>query len=164
MVAFFHLKIISLNSIQKSVDDFTLGILRVARSMICLPPKCGGFGLFKFDKFLGSQKCFWILNADRSLRDNWRCDIFSRSFGNCLSFSSRRVDPLLHPVLHGLGGSLEKLRVCHDPSNENYLKATLLFNPMNYRGPGDKQTLDPLYLECENDLPLCCKIGNLTIG
>ncbi len=35
---------------------------------------------------------------------------------------------------------------------------------MIYRGPGVKQTLDPLYLECENDLPLCRKIANLTIG
>ncbi len=110
MVAFFHLKIISLNSIQKSVDNFALGTLRAARSMICLPPECGGEGLFKFDEFLGSQQCSWILKAYRSLRDNWRCDIFSRSFGNWLSFSSRSVDPLLHPVLHGLGGSFEKLR------------------------------------------------------
>ncbi len=130
----------------------------MARSRICLPPECGSLELFKFDEFLGSQKCSWILKAYRSLRDNWRCDIFSRSFGNCPSFSSRSVDPLLHPVLHGLGGSLEKLRVCHDPSNENYLKATLLFNPMNYRGPGDKLTLEPLYLECENDLAVKLQI------
>jgi hypothetical protein len=40
----------------------------------------------------------------------------------------------------------------------------VLFNPMIYRGPVVKQTLDPLYLECENDLPLCCKIAKLTIG
>ncbi len=64
-----------------------------------------------------------LLDFERSQGDNWRCDIFSRSFGNCLSFSSRRVDPLLHPVLHGLGGSFGKSRVCHDSSTENYLKA-----------------------------------------
>jgi hypothetical protein len=35
---------------------------------------------------------------------------------------------------------------------------------MIYRGPGEKQTLDPLHLDCENDHSLCRKIAKLTIG
>jgi hypothetical protein len=33
--------------------------------MICLPPECGGLELFKFDKFLGSQQCSWILKGHK---------------------------------------------------------------------------------------------------
>ncbi len=34
---------------------------------------------------------------------------------------------------------------------------------MVFRGPGDKNVLDPSYLECEDDLLLCKKVSNLKI-
>jgi hypothetical protein len=84
--------------------------------MICLPPECGGLGLFKFDKFLGSQKCFRILNADRSLRDNWRCCIFSWSFGNCFVSAAEELIRcfILYcmvsiPLLENLGSAMTVL-------------------------------------------------------
>jgi hypothetical protein len=34
---------------------------------------------------------------------------------------------------------------------------------MVFRGPGDKNVLDPTYLECEDNLILCKKVANLKI-
>jgi hypothetical protein len=81
--------------------------------------------------------------------------------GNCLSLSYRNIDQNSNPVLFCLGTAFEKLRICHDSSNENFLKSTPLFNPLIFRGPRDKAVLDPEYLDCEDDLPLCRKIANL---
>jgi hypothetical protein len=153
----------TLAAIQKSLDDFALGKLRVARNRICIPPDSGGLGLFKLDEFLASQQCTWVLKADKSRRDNWRCDLFSSAFGNCLSLSAKSIDPSLNPILYGIGLSFEKIRVCHDSTNENYLQATILNNPMVFCGPRDKRTLNPNILECEDDLILCRKLANLTI-
>jgi hypothetical protein len=68
-----------------------------------------------------------------------------------------------NPILHGICVSFEKLWICHDSTNENFLKAHTLFHPMVFRGPGDKNVLDPTYLECEDNLILCKKVANLKI-
>ncbi len=69
------------------------------------------------------------------------------SYGNFLSLSWRNIDQNLNPILFGLGKAMEKLRTCYDSLNENYLHATVLFNPLIFRGPGDKQVLTPEFLE-----------------
>jgi hypothetical protein len=120
----------TLAAIQKSLDDFALGKLRVARNRICIPPESGGLGLFKIDEFLASQQSTWVLKADKSRRDNWRCDLFSSAFGNCLSLSAKGIDPIRNPILHGIGLSFERIRVCQDSSDENYLQGTILENPL----------------------------------
>jgi hypothetical protein len=150
-------------AIQKSLDDCALGKFRVSRNRTCLPTDYGGLGFFKLDEFLASQQCTWVLKADKSKRDNWRCDLYSAALGNCLSLSPRSVNPNLHPIIHGIGSSFERIRVCHDSTNENYLHATVMQNPLIFRGPRDKLTLDPVALECEDDLVLCRKLSNLTI-
>jgi len=57
----------------------------------------------------------------------------------------------------------EKLRVCHDSTNENYLKATVLNHPMIFRGPGNKLTLDPTYLDIADDPDCVSKIAKITV-
>jgi hypothetical protein len=153
----------TLNAIQKSVDDFIIGSEKIARARIYLPPDCGGLGCFKFDEFLSAQQCVWPLKAEISCRDNWRYNLKSLSYGNCLSLSWRNIDPNLNPILFGFGKSMERLRTCYDSSNENYLHATVLFNPMIFRGPGNKLTLDPDYLEADNNIELCYRLARLTI-
>jgi hypothetical protein len=148
---------------QKSLDDFALGKLRVARGRVTLPPEYGGLGLFNLGEFLTAQQSTWVLRADKSLKDNWRGDLFSLSWGNCLSFTHRNISPFEHPILHGLGAAFEKVRTCHDGANENFLKASVLYQPMFFRGPGDKQVLDPDYLECAQNLVLCRKVANLKV-
>jgi len=104
-----------------------------------------------------------VLRADKSLRDNWRGDLFSLSGGNCLGFSHRNVDVNAHPILHGFGLAFERTRICHDNANENFLKANVLYHPLFFRGPGNKALLDPEYLECADNRLLCRRIANLKV-
>ncbi len=71
----------TLSVLQKSLDEFALSKLRVARGKVTLPVDNGGLGLFKLDEFLTSQQSVWVLRADKSLRDNCRGDLFSLSGG-----------------------------------------------------------------------------------
>jgi hypothetical protein len=153
----------TVNKIQKVLDDFALGKLNVARNRICLPPDCGGLGLFRIDEFLASQQCTWILKADRSIRDNWRCDLYNLTKGNCLNLSPSLLNQNSHPILYGLAVAFEKLRVCHDSNNENFLKATFMNHPMFFREAGNKMPLTFGYLECENDTLTCYHLGKLTM-
>ncbi|MFO0006491.1 MAG: hypothetical protein ACK559_35760, partial [bacterium] len=50
-----------------------------------------------------------------------------------------------------------------DSANENFLKASVLYNPLFFRGRGDKALLDPEYLECADNKPLCKKVANLRV-
>jgi hypothetical protein len=99
----------TLNSLQKAVDDFAIGKLNVAKNRICLPVDCGGLGLFNLEEFLTAQQCTWVLRANKSLRDNWRCDLYRLSSGNCLSVSEKIIDKNSNPILYGLGAAFERL-------------------------------------------------------
>ena len=77
----------TLNSIQRALDDFAIGTLKVARNRICLAVEEGGLGLVKLDDFLASQQFTWVLKADLSRRDNWRVDLHTITDGNCLSLT-----------------------------------------------------------------------------
>jgi hypothetical protein len=153
----------TLNNIQKTIDDFIIANDKVARNRLYLPPECGGLGCFKLDEFLFSQQCVWPLRAAISTRDNWRVNLKELSFGNCLSLSWRNIDQNRNPILFGFGKAMEKLRTCYDSLNENYLHATVLFNPLIFRGPGDKQVLTPEFLEAGGHRSLSRKLSFLTI-
>jgi hypothetical protein len=103
-----------LSSLQKEVDDFAIGKLNVAENRICLPPDYGGLGLFNLEEILTAQQCTWVLRANKSLRDNWRCDLYSLSSGNCLFVSGKIINQNVNPILHVLGTAFERLRICHD--------------------------------------------------
>jgi hypothetical protein len=153
----------TMHAIQKSIDDFKMGDDKIAKNRLYLPPDSGGLGCFKIDEFLTAQQCVWTVMAHRSNRNNWKISLQALSFGNCMSLSWRNIDPNLNPIIYGLGKAFERLLTCHDGSNEKYWYATVLYNPLIFRGPGDKQTLDPDFLEDENDISLCAKLSRLTV-
>jgi hypothetical protein len=64
--------------------------------------------------------------------------------------------------LYGLGAAFERLRICHDSANENFLKAFVMHNPLIFRGRGDKNILTTDYLECVDNPQLEKKLANLT--
>ncbi len=153
----------TLNSIQKSIDDYVIDKLRESRNRLYLPADAGGLGCFKLDEFLTAQQCVWVIRAARSCRDNWRVNLRILSYGNALGFSWRNVDQIENPILFGLGKAWQKLGVNHDSSNENYRYATVLFNPMIFQGPGNKNTCTPAILEADSDFLLCKKLSVLTV-
>jgi hypothetical protein len=64
--------------------------------------------------------------------------------------SHQNGDPNKNPILFGFGTSFERLRVCQDSQNENFLKAAFFNHPMFYREAGNKITLDPEFLSVKN--------------
>ncbi len=82
------------------------------------------------------------------------------SHGNVLAFSPQNTDPVRHPILINLAKSYERVRILFDKKNENYHYAAIFNHPMLFREPRDKQTLDPTYLEIENNPMLIQKFAS----
>jgi len=130
-----------LNEIQKILDDFVTGTMNFSRTRITLPVEWGGLGLFNVEEFLTAQQSNWILRAKKSLRDNWRQKLSQLCNGNVLAAGPYIIDERINPILHGLARSFQKIRICHDTQNKNYLKATIYNNNLFFRGPGNKRVL-----------------------
>jgi len=148
-----------LNTIQKTLDSFAKGKLNVAVSKITVPVEAGGLGLFNVEEFLMAQQCCWIFRTIKSVRDNWRNDVYELSFGNPLSFSPKTVDIIRHPILHHIACSFERLRIKFDKKNENYLTSSIFYNPILFRETRDKRPLCPTYLGVNNDIMLTYKLA-----
>jgi len=153
----------TLNALQKTLDEFALSGLNVAKNRICIPTDAGGLGLFDIEEFLASQQCKWVIKADQSSRDIWRVNMRELSLNNPMCLSSQGIDPERNPIIFNISKSFEKLRVWHDSLNENFLYATVLQNPLIYRAPRDKLMLNPEFLEIGHDPLLCNKISRLTV-
>jgi hypothetical protein len=80
-----------LNQLQDLMNGFVCGNLKIARDKLYQDPDDGGLNLINIDHFITGLQCVWVKRADQSSRDNWRIDIRSRSFGNCLIFNPRLV-------------------------------------------------------------------------
>ncbi len=145
--------------IQKTLDSFAKGKLNVAVSKITVPVEAGGLGLFNVEEFLMSQQCCWIFRTIKSVRDNWRNDVYELSLGNPLSFSPKTVDVTRHPILYHIACSFERLRIKFDKKNENYLTSSIFYNPILFRETRDKRPLCPTYLCVNNDIMLTYKLA-----
>jgi hypothetical protein len=131
---------------QKILDEFAIGKMNFARDRVTLPTAMGGLGLFCVEKFLVSQQSKWILKAHASSRDNWRYKLRVLCNGNVLSASPALICKNSNPVLHGISSSYAKFKMSLDTTNSNFVNAYILGNPLFFRGPGDKDTLNLSYL------------------
>jgi hypothetical protein len=48
------------NRLQKLLDDFCIGLARIAKKKLYLPPNSGGLGLIKISDYITSLQCSWI--------------------------------------------------------------------------------------------------------
>jgi hypothetical protein len=135
-----------LKSMQKTLDEFAVGNMNLARDQVTLPVAMGGLGLFCIEKFLVSQQAKWVFKAYNSSRDNWRYMLRCLSNGNVLSVHPDLIKKDANPVLHGISSSYSQFRVALDSSNSNFLNAFLIGNPIFFRGPREKSTLNLSYL------------------
>jgi hypothetical protein len=120
--------------------------MNFARDRITLPTAMGGLGLFCVEKFLISQQSKWILKAHASSRDNWRYNLRVLCNGNVLSASPALISKNANPVVYGISSSYAKFKMSLDSTNCNFLNAYIIGNPLFFRGPGDKATLNLSYL------------------
>jgi hypothetical protein len=135
-----------IKAMQKILDDFAIGKMNYGRDRVTLPTAMGGLGLFCVEKFLISQQSKWIFKAHASSRDNWRYKLRVLCNGNVLSASPAVICKNANPVLHGISSSYAKFKLSLDSTNCNFLNAYILGNPLFFRGPGDKTTLNLSYL------------------
>jgi len=135
-----------LKTMQKTLDDFAIGNMNLARDRVTLPVSMGGLGLFCVEKFLVSQQAKWVFKAYTSSRDNWRYMLRCLSNGNVLSVHPDLIMKNANPVLYGISNSYSQFRTALDTNNSNFLNAFIIGNPLFFRGPRDKHTLNLSYL------------------
>jgi hypothetical protein len=135
-----------IKNMQKILDEFAIGKMNYGRDRVTLPTNMGGMGLFCVEKFLISQQSKWIFKAHVSSRDNWRYKLRVLCNGNVLSASPALICKDANPILHGISASFAKFKISLDSTNSNFLNAYILGNPLFFRGPGDKSTLNLSYL------------------
>jgi hypothetical protein len=140
--------------IQELLDKFALGKMNFAKNRISLPREQGGLGLFDVENFLMAQQAGWILKAEKSSRDNWRAKLRHLCYNNVLCAGPDLISKSANPILHNLSISFERIRIAHDSLHSNFTSSSIINNKLFFRGPGDKLTLDHVYLETdENDTP-----------
>jgi hypothetical protein len=135
-----------IKSMQKILDEFAVGNMNFAKDRITLPISMGGLGLFCIEKFLISQQAKWVFKAHFSSRDNWRYTLRCLCNGNVLLACPDLIKKESNPVLYGSSCSYSQFRISLDSTNSNFLNAFIIGNPMFFRGPGDKATLNLSYL------------------
>jgi hypothetical protein len=135
-----------IKNMQKILDEFAIGKMNYGRDRVTLPTSMGGMGLFCVEKFLISQQSKWVFKAHVSSRDNWRYKLRVLCNGNVLSASPALICKDANPILYGISESFAKFKINLDSTNSNFLNAFILGNPLFFRGPGDKGTLNLSYL------------------
>jgi hypothetical protein len=63
-----------------------------------------------------------------------------------LSASPALICKNSNPVLHGISSSYAKFKMSLDTTNSNFVNAYILGNPLFFRGPRDKETLNLSFL------------------
>jgi hypothetical protein len=148
-----------LKKIQELLDNFALGKLNVAKNRISLPREQGGLGLFDVENFLMVQQAGWILRAEKSSRDNWRAKLRHLCYNYVLCAKPALISKSANPILHNLTVSFERIRIAHDSLHSNFTASSIVNNKIFFRGPGDKLTIDHVYLETdENDIKILSRL------
>jgi hypothetical protein len=145
--------------IQELLDNFALGKLNFAKNRISLPREQGGLGLFDVENFLMAQQAGWVLKAEKSSRDNWRAKLRHLCYNNVLCAGPDLISKSANPILHNLSVSFERIRIAHDSLHSNFTSSSIVNNKIFFQGPGDKLTLDHVYLETDvNDIKILSRL------
>jgi hypothetical protein len=63
------------NQLQKEMDSFVSGGLKISKNLISVPVKKGGLGMINIDEFITGLHCSWIKRAHSYTIDNWRLNL-----------------------------------------------------------------------------------------
>jgi hypothetical protein len=116
------------SQIQEIMNNFACGTLKVARDKLYRDPEDGGLNLVNIKNFITGLQCVWVKRAHLSSRDNWRIDLKSRSFGNCLLINPRLVSNNDSCCLQDIADSFEKFHKAFRNTNSNYKECFILEN------------------------------------
>jgi hypothetical protein len=125
-----------MKEMQKCMDDFCIGTLKVAKNRKYLPPGKGGLGLFNLNDFVTAIQCSWVRRLHYHGVDNWRHDFLAGCYGNPLISNSRTFNYNVNPILHTIATSFEKFYKAYFDIGKNYLKSYVFQNPLMQRDGG----------------------------
>jgi hypothetical protein len=115
---------------QNIIDKFCLGKVTCAKSKLYLTAEKGGLGLINIHDFLTAQQAGWVIKAAKSLRDNWRFDMFHLCYGNIWGASPNNADILLNPICKGMLESFAKTKLLYENVGGNYRYAHVFDNAL----------------------------------
>jgi hypothetical protein len=132
-------------ALQKELDDFCLGTLRIAKKKLYLPVSEGGLGLIYLKDYVASLQCSWIKRVTQHWCDNWRYDIMKKCYGNPCLIDGNTFNRTDNPILSNIGNSFGKFKTEYFKKDKNYLKAFIFKNPMFQRSRNDNGILDEVF-------------------
>jgi hypothetical protein len=132
--------------LQGMMNNYVLSGLKVSSDRIYLAADSGGLGLINLMDFLAGLQAAWIKKAYDSTRDNWRVDLHSLTFGNCLTANSRTADPFRHPILNLFCSRFEDFTKNFYLLNDNHLDSYILNNSAIKRSRIGASFIDPNFL------------------
>jgi hypothetical protein len=128
-----------LERIQRLMNSYVIGSLKVAKNRLYLNPDLGGLGLINIDTYLTGLHCSWIKKAASSTRDNWRVDLRSLTGGNCFTASTSSTGINNSPVLLTLARDFEMFTKHFFNFQDNYKEAYIWEN--NFFSNGNARNL-----------------------
>jgi hypothetical protein len=129
---------------QEAINNFIRKNLKISETCMYLPP-CkggGGVGFFNIKSFLESQRCMWLLRAQKMRIDNWRADLYSLApLNNPLLIRASDCDRNRHPILFDICTAYKKFYTAFCRNDSNYKKAFIFENPI-FRDPETNREID----------------------
>jgi len=130
-----------MRAMQKTIDDFCIGTLKVAKNRKYEPAKLGGLGLINLKDFVTALQCSWIKRLHFHGADTWRFDLLRLCNGNPFLLNTTLVSMREHPIIYNIAKSFEVFSKKYYCTGKNYLRAYILGNPLFVRGRGENGIL-----------------------
>jgi hypothetical protein len=133
--------IADIRTLQKTIDDFCIGKIKIAQNRKYIPPASGGMGLINLNDFIISLQSSWIKRVYQHGADNWRFDLLQKTYGNPFLLNSTLVSKNDHPIISNIAESYEKFCKIYYDTGMNYKKSYILSNPLFVRRRRDNGLL-----------------------
>jgi hypothetical protein len=129
-------------TIQEVINNFIRKNLKISDNRMYLPPNKGGIGFFNIKSFLESQRCMWLLRAQKMRIDNWRVDLHTLApLNNPLLIRASDLDKNRHPILFEICTAYKRFYTAFCKSDSNYKNAIIFKNPI-FRDPETNLEID----------------------
>ena len=133
-----------IGTIQNSIDSFVIRGMPMANDRKYAKTEKGGLGLIKLTDLFDSLKCSWFKRIlSDGINDNWRLSLMKNCFNNLYCFRPYQLDNIGRPVESDIGIGFWRFLQSYWQTNNNYLDAPIVLNPLFSRGMGDNGRVDP---------------------
>jgi hypothetical protein len=138
--------------LQKTINNFISGKLRLSAKQITMSIENGGLGFIDLNTYIMSLQCSWIKRAYNSTIDTWRLELNKRTGGNVVLTTPRIFRPDINPILNGVSKSFEAFKSSFYKRNDNFLVSHIMGNPLIFESLRPKIVYDPMrWLDTDPD-------------